>query len=551
MIINEAALRKLIKRYKLVGNEDLLSATKVAQHLGCSVVDVLIGRDLLNEKDLGKLLSKNYKVGYVDLDKRNIDVSILKLIPEDFAQSYGVIAFDKKDGKLFVAMEDPSDLELIELIKKTVGKINKVSPHVASRGGIKNSLKLYKTKVKDVDESKVEITEASPVYTLERLLEEAVNEDASDIHIEPLEDRLLIRYRVDGVLHDTKVYDKNLHSPIVARLKVLSDLKLDETRLPQDGQFSFNTKRGNKVSFRVSVIPCVNGEKVVLRILEDSLTRFNLEELGLLREDQEITSRKLERTHGMFLVTGPTGSGKTTSLYTILGLLNKSGVNIQTIEDPVENKIKRINQIQVNNQINLTFATGLRSILRQDPDIVMVGEIRDKETAVIATNAAMTGHLVFSTVHANTSAGAIPRMIDLGIEPFLLASTLNMVVAQRLVRILCSKCKRISKINPLVKSKLDANKKYISKDILKMLKDYYEPVGCNSCHDTGYRGRVGIFELLNVDAKIKDLIASKATSNQIQEVSVKTGTKTMLEDGIIKVAKGITTLEEVFRVISE
>ena len=551
-MINETVLRKLIKKNKLVGSEELQSATKVAEHLECSVIDVLIGRDLLKEKDLGKLLSENYKVGYVDLDKGNIEVSVLKLIPEDFAQSYGVIAFDKKDGKLFVAMEDPSDLELIELIKKTVGNINKVSPHVASRSGINNSLKLYKIKAENAsDESKVEVTEASPVYILERLLEEAVNEDATDIHIEPLDDRLLVRYRVDGVLHDEKVYDKNLHPPIVARLKILSDLKLDETRLPQDGQFSLNTKRGNKVSFRVSVIPTVNGEKAVLRILENSLTRFNLEELGLLPEDQEIVSRKLERTHGMFLVTGPTGSGKTTTLYTILGLLNKPGVNIQTIEDPVENKIKRINQIHVNDQINLTFASGLRSILRQDPDIVMVGEIRDRETAVIATNAAMTGHLVFSTVHANTSAGAIPRMIDLGIEPFLLASTLNMVVAQRLVRVLCSKCKRISKINPLVKSKLDAAKRYISKDILKMLNDYYEPVGCNSCHDTGYRGRVGIFELLNVDAQIKDLIASKATSNQIQAVSDKTGIKTMLEDGIIKVAKGITTLEEVFRVISE
>jgi type II secretory ATPase GspE/PulE/Tfp pilus assembly ATPase PilB-like protein len=273
--------------------------------------------------------------------------------------------------------------------------------------------------------------------------------------------------------------------------------------------------------------------------------------LGLLPEDQELVAKTLERTHGMLLVTGPTGSGKTTTLYTLLGLLNKPGVNIITIEDPVENKINRITQIQVNTQINLTFAGGLRSVLRQDPDIIMVGEIRDKDTAVIATNAAMTGHMVFSTVHANTAAGAIPRMIDLGVEPFLMASTLNMVIAQRLVRVLCTKCKTESPLNPILKTKLEKVKTNISPDVSRMLNKFYEPVGCNTCHKTGYKGRIGIFELVNVDSKVKKLINSKATTEEIEMYARKKGAKTMLEDGLIKVSKGLTTLEEVFRVISQ
>ncbi|OGM08992.1 hypothetical protein A2159_01195 [Candidatus Woesebacteria bacterium RBG_13_34_9] len=551
MVIAEKNFKKIITQSGLVSIDDLNSASKVAEHLECSLTDVLLGRDLLKEEDLGKILSKFYQIEFIDLNKQEIDIKALQSIPEDFAQEAGVVAFKKKDNTLFVAMEDPHDLELIEHIKKITKDINKITTFVSTSGIIKNALKLYKTSIAEVEQIETKTSDLSVITTLEKILEEAIREGASDIHIEPLEDRLLIRYRVDGVLHDEKVYEKSFHPSVVARIKILSDLKLDETRLPQDGQFSIITKGHDKVSFRVSVIPSVNGEKVVLRILESSLTRFNLEELGLLPEDQEIASKVLERTHGMLLVTGPTGSGKTTTLYTVLGLLNKSNVNIVTIEDPVENKIKRINQIQVNTQINLAFATGLRSVLRQDPDIIMVGEIRDKETAIIATNAAMTGHLVFSTVHANTSAGAIPRMIDLGAEPFLISSTLNMVIAQRLVRVLCSKCKIKGNLNPLTKNKLKTAKKSISPEILKILKNIYQPVGCNACHQTGFSGRIGIFEILNIDNNIKEMIVSKKTSDQIWRVAREKGAKTMLEDGIIKVAKGITTIEEVFRVISE
>jgi type IV pilus assembly protein PilB len=554
MSIKQSALKKLIEKEKLVSSADLATAQNVASHLGCQITDVLLGRDLIDEESLGLLLAKHYKVDYVDLNKTEVDLNALKLIPEDVAVQRGVVAFEKNNGKLFVAMEDPKDLELTETVKKVIGNGIKITPYYATSSGIKNALKLYKSR-QGIDGEAVNVVkmdETSAVAAVDKLLEEAIREEASDIHFEPLEDNLLVRFRVDGVLHDAKLFVKEMHPAIVARIKILSDLKLDETRLPQDGQFSVMTRRNNnKTSFRVSVTPTVYGEKVVLRLLESTLTKFNLEELGLLPEDQEVASKVLERTHGMLLVTGPTGSGKTTTLYTVLGLLNKPDVNIFTIEDPVENRIKRVNQMQVNAQIDLSFASGLRSVLRQDPDVVMVGEIRDKETAVIATNAAMTGHLVFSTVHANTSAGAIPRMVDLGVEPFLLASTLNMVIAQRLVRVLCPRCKEETAIDPIMQKKLDDLKKRISPEIAKMVRKNHASVGCHSCYGTGFRGRIGIFELLAVDESIKELVVNKATSNVIWDVARKKGAKTMLEDGLIKVAKGETTLEEVFRVISE
>lgn len=538
----------------MISKSDLSLASKTAQHLGCSISDVLLGRDLLDEESLGKILAKYYKVKFVNLKKIRISHKALRLIPEELAAERGVIAFATKGKEIYLALEDPRDLEIIELVKKTLGGGVKIVAHVAFSSGIKYATKFYKEKRKKEEQKLGELTlvkDISAISSLENLLEKAIREEASDIHFEPLGSQFLIRFRVDGVLHDQMSFSSEMHAQMIARIKILSDLKLDEQRLPQDGQFSYQSKRGEKISLRVSLIPTVYGEKAVLRILQSLLTKFNLEELGMLPEDQKVASRVLERTHGMFLVTGPTGSGKTTTLYTILGLLNSSDVNIVTIEDPVENRINRVNQIQVNSFINLTFATGLRSIVRQDPDIVMVGEIRDRETAVIAVNAAMTGHLVFSSVHANTAAGAIPRMIDLGAEPFLLASTLNIVIAQRLVRVLCSRCKEEIKIDSVLQKRLKEAGGGILPNIRKNLKVNYAPRGCISCYQTGFRGRVGIFELLLVDDEIKELIVNKASSNLIWKMARKKGAKTMLEDGLIKVAKGLTTAEEVFRVISE
>lgn len=552
--MNQTTLKNLIEKSKLVSKSDLSRAQKVASHLGCSITDILLGRNLLSDEDLGKILSKYYKVKFVDLRKVDISQRTLSLIPEFLAAERGVIAFTRKDNQVLVALEDPRDLELIELVRKTIGGTVKIIPHVAIQKSIKEALKFYKRRKKEETEGLVELAkpkETSAVAIIEQLLEEAVREDSSDIHFEPLSSQVLVRFRADGVLHDQMALPQELHASLVARVKFLSDLKLDEQRHPQDGRFSYQTKRGETISLRVSIAPTVYGEKIVLRILHDSLDKLNLEELGLLPEDQEIIDRTLGRTHGMFLVTGPTGSGKTTTLYTILGLLNNSDVNIMTIEDPVENKIRRVNQIQVNPLINLDFAQGLRAILRQDPDIVMVGEIRDRETAVIAVNAAITGHLVFSSVHANNAAAAMPRMIDLGVEPFLLASTLNTVVAQRLVRFLCPKCREETPISPLLERRLDEAKNRISPDVRRALKNNFLPKGCSACYHTGFRGRTGIFELLMVDEKIQELIVAKAQSSLIWDSARQKGAKTMLEDGLIKVAKGLTSIEEIFRVISE
>ncbi|MFH0864172.1 MAG: GspE/PulE family protein [Candidatus Gottesmanbacteria bacterium] len=554
MPINQVTLIKLIADSGLISKDDLRNAQNTADHLGSTRTDILIRQDYLKEEDLGNLLSKFFKVKYIDLTKIDIPIKTLNLIPESLAVDSRVIVFAKKDDQVMVAMDDPWDLEAIELVRKTIGSRTNIIPHVTTPEGIKEALKFYKKRTKEEMEGQIEITKTkdlSAITIVNQLLEDACRQEASDIHIEPLSSQLLVRLRTDGVLHDHMLLAKEMHPAIVARIKILSELKLDEQRLPQDGRFSFETKMGEIIALRVSTAPTVYGEKIVLRILHDAISKFNLDELGLISSDQEIISRVIQRTHGMFLVTGPTGSGKTTTLYTILGLLNRPGVNIMTIEDPVENRIPRVNQIQVNPQINLDFASGLRSMLRQDPDIIMVGEIRDRETAVIAINAAMTGHLVFSSVHANTAAGAIPRMIDLGVEPFLLASTVNMVIAQRLVRILCPKCLEEIKISPLINQRLEKSQAFISPDIKKNLTRDFRAKGCSNCYFTGFRGRMGIFEIINLDIHLQELIINKSSSNLIWQAAREDGARSMLEDGLLKANRGVTPIEEVFRVISE
>ncbi len=551
MNLNDNNLITLIKKSGLVDPFDLQNAKSSAAHLGVSLPDVLLGKALISEEDYGKILAEYFNSEYVDLKTLDIKPEILNIIPEDIASEKQVIAFNKEGDYVYLASADPKNIEVIEMIKKVIGT-RRIKLFVSSPNTIREAIKSYR-KAQGVTgvESSRDSAEESAVPLINRVLEKAVREEASDIHIEPLEENLLVRIRVDGVLHDEGIYEKALHASVVARIKILADLKLDEQRLPQDGQFSFKTKSGDKVSLRVSTSPTVYGEKAVLRVLRSTVAHYNLTELGFTKNDLDVVQKALEKTHGMFLVTGPTGSGKTTTLYTILGILNKSDVNIITVEDPVENKINRVNQIQVNSGINLTFASGLRSILRQDPDIIMVGEIRDKETANIAVNAAMTGHLVFSTVHANNASGVIPRMVDLGAEPFLLASTLNLVLAQRLVRVLCPRCKVKIELTPLAKRKMEDVKAFVSSDIYKSVKMNYSKKGCQYCFNTGYKGRIGIFEILPISENIKEMIISKASAQEILTVARKAGFRTMIEDGFIKVADGRTTLEEVFRVISQ
>jgi len=485
---------------------------------------------------------------------------------------------------LEVAMLDPHDIETVDFLKK---KSNlRILPRLTTEESIKNGLRQYhksleaefgdiikkdsvsiktiidgdKKTGKEAEELKKMAEELPVVRIVDTLIQHAILQRASDIHIEPLEKELLIRYRVDGVLHDTMDLPKNISDAVIARIKILSSLRLDEKRMPQDGRFKIETPE-EKVSFRVSILPVYDGEKAVLRLLREDVKGFSLEVLGFFEKQTEALHKAIRRPHGMLLATGPTGCGKTTTLYTLLDIINTPQINISTIEDPVEYQIPRINQTQVKSDIGFTFARGLRSLVRQDPDVIMVGEIRDNETASLAVNAALTGHLVFSTLHTNSAAGALPRLLDMKVEPFLLSSTLNVIIAQRLVRMLCPNKKPYK----LTKEDLaELGEEVDLKRTLQFLKDekaikpdaewkdvgFYKPEPSADCAD-GYKGRIGIHEILEVTETIKNLIIGNSTSAQIEAQAKKEGMTTMFEDGVLKAAQGLTSLEEVFRVTRE
>jgi len=518
----------------------------------------------------------------VNLEKEIIPPDVLKIIPEPIARSHNIVAFRKKGNTLEVAMLDPEDLRTIEFIKKTSNL--KILPRLTNPESIKSVLKQYhktleaefgeiiKKEVKGIksirEKEKIEekeklgkLAEELPIVRIvDTLLKHAILQRASDIHIEPTEKEVIVRYRIDGILHDAMVLPKQVASGIVARIKVLSNLKLDEHRLPQDGRFKVEAE-DYKYSVRVSILPVFDGEKIVMRLLSESAKAYTLEELGLRGEALELVQINLRKPVGMILVTGPTGSGKTTTLYAIMEILNTPEVNISTIEDPVEYRMPRINQTQVRPKIGLTFANGLRALLRQDPDIIMVGEIRDKETVNLAVNAALTGHMVLSTLHTNNAAGAVPRLIDMKAEPFLLSSTLKIILAQRLVRRLCENKEKYT----LTKAELENLANYCDLNRLeKILKEekilkpkqnlrsipFYRPKKTKECPE-GYKGRIGIFEVLPVTETIKELIIKRASADEIQKQAQREGMRTMVEDGFIKAAQGITSIEEVLRVIVE
>jgi len=558
-------------------DEVLKKAKKTKQKVG----DVLVSEGLIKQDQLIKLEAYILGIPFVNLEKETIDPKILKIIPEPIARSNNIVAFRKTGNNLEVAMLDPNDLRTIEFIKKTTDL--KILPRLTNSSSIKSVLRQYQKTleaefgeiikkevgvIKPVEEEKVEekaelekMAEELPVIRIvDTLMKHAILQRASDIHIEPTEKEILVRYRIDGILRDAMTLPKLASSGIVARVKVLSNLKLDEHRLPQDGRFKIETE-DYKYSIRVSILPVFDGEKVVMRLLPETTKAFSLEQLGLLGESLEKVHHTLRKPTGMVLVTGPTGSGKTTTLYSMMEILNSPGINISTVEDPIEYRMPRINQTQVNAKIGLTFANGLRSLLRQDPDIIMVGEVRDNETAKLCINASLTGHLVLSTLHTNSAAGAFPRLIDMEAEPFLISSTLNCILAQRLVRRLCGE-KEKYKLKDL---ELKEVSKYCDLDsILNLLKKekvvgqraswknipFYKPKPSKECPD-GYKGRIGIFEVLMVTSTIKELIISQATSDQIHSQAKKEGMKTMVEDGFVKAAQGITSIEEVLRAIVE
>ncbi|MEI6280768.1 MAG: GspE/PulE family protein [bacterium] len=586
MQIDEEKLKKLILDSALVSKKDLEDAIRKAETEKQKFSNILLSDGKISEIDLKRMEAFILGIPFVDLTNQKIDFSVLSLIPEPIARNDNIVAYKKSETSLEVAMLDVEDLPVIDFIKKRSGL--KILPRLTDASSIRSVLVQYRQSLeaefqdiiqKETSSLKVlskeegekssektelelkEMAEGLPVVKIvDSLIFHAILQNASDIHIEPGEKELTVRYRIDGILHDAMVLDKSAKAGITARIKVLSNLKLDEKRLPQDGRFKIE-QDGEKISFRVSTLPTFFGEKTVMRILKENAHGFSLESLGFHGEGLERIHDSLKQKTGMVLATGPTGSGKTTTLYTMLDLLNKPEVNISTVEDPIEYQMPRVNQTQVKPEIGLSFANGLRSLLRQDPDVIMVGEIRDGETAGLAVNASLTGHLVLSTIHTNSAAGAIPRLIDMNVEPFLITATVKTIIAQRLVRRLtpnkekyflsAAEIKNLSKVVDL-----DRMLGFLKIENIVGAKDtwdkipFYKAVKSTEFED-GYRDRIGMHEVLKVTATIKEMIIKGSSQDDIEIQAKKEGMMTMLEDGVYQAVLGITTLEEVFRVVSE
>jgi type IV pilus assembly protein PilB len=581
--IQDEQLKRFILDAGLITKTDIAAAEKIAKEEKRSLAEALIAHGHMTEDDMRRVESYVLGIPFVSLKDTKIDFATLTLIPEPVARTHNIIAYKKNEDSLEVAMLDTADLPAIDFIKKKVGL--KIQARLTDTESMRFALRLYQKNLKDefgdlimkdasnlkilAEENGEELSESDlkkaaedlPVVRIvDTLLRHAVIQGASDIHIEPLEEEVLVRYRIDGVLNDAMKLPKIAAGSVVARLKVLSNLKLDQKRLPQDGRFKMEMD-GQKVAFRVSMLPIFFGEKVVMRLLRENRSGFSLEGIGFHGSTLERVHRATRATTGIILVTGPTGSGKSTTLYTILDLLNTPEVNISTIEDPIEYQMARVNQSQVKPEIGFTFAAGLRSLMRQDPDIIMVGEIRDEETASLAINAALTGHLVLATLHTNSAAGTVARLLDMGAESFLLVSTLRVAVGQRLVR------KLSSDKQPYILTKAERDELATKVDldlVLKTLRDekivkesatwndipFYHPLENGETED-GYHGRMGIHEVLELSSTIKEMIMAGKTGDEIQVQARKEGMLTMIEDGIFKAAQGLTTIEEVLRVVNE
>lgn len=658
MKLKAEEVKKLLIDGNVATSEKLDEIAKLADQSKEPFLDVLYQKKVISEVEFSKLYAASIGIEFVEIGALTIPKELLDKLPERVAKRYEAIVFGEGEGHLKVAMADPNDVEAVQSIQKQCGY--DIQIYLATPADIGGALEQYKEGLsseinkaiqeteeevsidkeelaEDTSADKVEsiISEAPVARAVNILIEYAIKSRASDIHIEPRESYVQVRYRIDGILHDTMTLPKALMSSIISRIKILSNLRIDEHRIPQDGRIKINMA-GMNISLRVSTLPVMDGEKVVMRLLDESTKALTLEELGYKGQALVTIENALKKPHGMLLVTGPTGSGKSTTLYSVLSALNTIGVNISTVEDPVEYRIQGVNQTQVASKVGMTFASGLRALLRQDPDIIMVGEIRDSETAEIAVHAALTGHVVLSTLHTNDAAGCLPRLLDMEIEPFLIASTVNAVVGQRLVRKLCPHCveaytpdeKVIEEIiedfslrkeflinnKPLPMAKeapakaeaeatsmgerkiavpgdLELEKKNILEKMAAdpamvnrsaqeaeeiVLRDkiflpeaekdkkqakstksqtlhltLYRSKGCNKCDNTGYLGRMGIYEVLEMNEEIGKLIVGHASTEDIQHVAVENGMITMQQDGFLKALEGITTVEEVLRVTRE
>ncbi len=562
--------KKIIKKYKLgITSDDVKLYEEQAKTESIALSEFLVKKELIDEEKLYKKTSEFLNIPFVDLKNKEIPKDILSLIPSPLAGTHQVIAFEKNEDILKLAMTDPTDMQTVEFLRRKTGLEPKV--YITTAGDLKSALHRYHAELADdlqivkhdkegADTKKLKkAAEELPIINIvNKILEHAVYENASDIHMEPAEKEINIRYRIDGILKPVMTLPKETQNGIVARIKILSNLKLDEHMVPQDGRFKIKIQE-EKVAFRVSVLPVYDGEKIVMRLLHEGAKPLDLEQLGFLPKQKAQVEDAIKKPHGMILVTGPTGSGKTTTLYSLLGILNQPGVNISTVEDPIEYRIAGVNQSQINPKVGFTFALGLRSLLRQDPNIIMVGEIRDQETAEIAINSAMTGHLVLSTLHTNDAPTTLPRLADMGVPSFLIAYTANIVVAQRLARRICPNCKKEHK---LTKTEINELKKFADNNkIEKLFKDniegyknnniFYQGEGCKKCGQTGYKGRLGLYEVMEINDEIIKKINQNGNANEIKEIARKNGMLTMMEDGLIKAKMGQTTIGEMLRVSKE
>ena len=593
MHISDSTIVKLLERSGAATSQQLQPLVSEAASSNLRLQDIVLQNNLIDERALTKLYATYADIPYIELDPRDIPSDILMRIPERIARQYNAVIFKiDPNGLIHLAMDDPDDVQAVNFIEKEIGTNTRV--YIAPRSNILECLEGYRGDVtqelkevidiqREDDGSNQKVTEAevaedSPIaQTVNLLLEYAIRSNASDIHIEPREQFVQVRYRIDGVLKEVNRLPKNVLGALISRIKILSNLKIDERRVPQDGRFKIKVA-GKQYALRVSTLPIADGEKVVMRILDESNQAVTLEQLGYWGHSLAVINQALTEPNGMILVTGPTGSGKSTSLFSVLSMLNTPEVNISTIEDPVEYKIPGVNQTQTNSKAGMTFASGLRALLRQDPNIIMVGEIRDGETANLGVQAALTGHLVFSTLHTNNAATCLPRLLDMGIEPFLIASTVKAVVGQRLVRRLCMNCRQsyvpnqteVAEIIRLFHLAPGQNFYYIHQLEAQAIVQKVggetpwgttdttiaalwrpNPNGCDECNHTGFKGRVGIYEVLGTSREIQKMIIGGNTSNEIQDQAVAEGMTTMLTDGLIKAIRGNTTVEEVLRVTKE
>lgn len=570
MHITTTKLKTILKDSGLIDDDELVLAEEESKRFGQSVVDVLLAREVFSEKAFDEVVESAFGIPVVNLKTKKIPQEILEKIPKDFAKTKHVILFDFDDKKKLakVAMLDPLNFNTIEYLRFFLGA--SIEPYLTTSDSFAYCLKLYRRAIGDnfkeviaqsseellslpIEQSMERMAESVSVVTiLNSIVEQAVEMNASDIHFEPTEEYVLVRFRIDGVLDEVVRVNKQIEPVLVARVKILSGLQIDEHHAPQDGRFRFELDSGSEIDIRVNVMSVLHGEKVEMRLLKSSSHHLTLSEVGLSEAAEQIIREEVKKPHGMVLVTGPTGHGKTTTLYALLYILNTSKVNITTIEDPIEYEIPFVNQTQVNARAGVTFANGLRALLRQNPDIIMVGEIRDKDTVEISLQAALTGHLVLSSLHTNDAPGALPRLLDMGAAPFLISSTVNMVIAQRLVRKICQSCPESYDMPKSVQQLIVKQIEQLGDGHVKSIpKRAYRGKGCSVCGHSGFQGQIGLFEVFRMSDALRALTLKPATASELRAQAVKEGMETMFEDGLKKVAQGITTIEEVLRVVRE